>query len=86
MTSSSSGPTTNATHSHDPSVIPTLAYINIKSLERSLDYYKRALGWAGVARGGDGRTGEEILEAEWRALLGNYSRVREALHVKNTEG
>jgi hypothetical protein len=49
-------------------VASELAYI--KSLETSLDCYKRALGWAGVARGGDGRTGEEILEVEWRALLG----------------
>jgi hypothetical protein len=59
---------------------------DIKSLGTSLDCYERALGWAGVARGGDGKTGEGILEVEWKALLGNYSRVREALHAKTTEG
>jgi hypothetical protein len=59
---------------------------DIKSLGTSLDCYERALGWAGVARGGDAKTGEGILEVEWKALVGNYSRVREALHAKTTEG
>ena len=56
-----------------------------KSLQTSLDCYERALGWAGVAAGGDGKSGEGILEVEWKALRGNYSRVREALHTKTTE-
>jgi hypothetical protein len=58
---------------------------DIKSLQTSLDCYERALGWAGVAAGGDGKSGEGILEVEWKALRGNYSRVREALHTKTTE-
>jgi len=40
------------------------------------------LGWADVATSGDGKTGEGILEMEWKALLGNYSRVREALRAE----
>jgi hypothetical protein len=56
-----------------------------KSLQASLDCYERALGWAGVGASGDGKSGEGILEVEWNALRGNYSRVREALHAKTTE-
>jgi len=59
---------------------------DIKSLEASLDCYERALGWAGMTTNGDGKLGEGILEAEWKALNGNYSRVREILHAKLTEG
>ena len=57
----------------------------IKSLQTSLDCYERALGWAGVPTSGDGKSGEGILEVEWNALRGNYSRVREALHAKLAE-
>ncbi|KAH9079401.1 hypothetical protein EDB83DRAFT_1269497 [Lactarius deliciosus] len=60
-----------------------------KSLQTSLDCYERALGWAGVAtngvRGGV-KTGEGILETEWKALWGNYSRVREAVRSKPDGG
>jgi hypothetical protein len=59
---------------------------DIKSLHASLDCYERALGWAGMATNGDGKTGEGILEVEWKALRGNYSRVREVLQAKVTEG
>jgi len=59
---------------------------DIKSLKASLDCYERALGWAGVAASGDGKTGEGILEVEWKGLEGNYSRVREALRAKTAEG
>ncbi|KAI0006025.1 hypothetical protein BJV74DRAFT_760940 [Russula compacta] len=58
---------------------------DIKSLQASLDCYERALGWVGVATGGDGKTGEGILEVEWRALRESYSRVRDALHAKAPE-
>jgi hypothetical protein len=51
---------------------------DIKSLQASLDCYERALGWAGVATSGDGKTREGILEMEWKALLGNHSRVRDS--------
>ena len=55
------------------------------SLQTSLDCYERALGWAGVAtsgvRGGV-KTGEGILETEWKVLWGNYNRVREAVRSK----
>jgi hypothetical protein len=50
-----------------------------------MDCYERALGWAGVAASGEGKSGEGILEVEWNALRSNYSRVREALHAKATE-
>lgn len=56
-----------------------------KSLQSSLDCYERALGWAGVAASGEGKSGEGILEVEWNALRGNYSRVRGALHDKTVE-
>jgi hypothetical protein len=58
---------------------------DVKSLQTALDCYERALGWAGVSAGGDGKSGEGILEVEWNALRGNHSRVREALHAKTTE-
>jgi hypothetical protein len=58
---------------------------DIKSLQASLDCYERALGWAGVATSGDRKTGEGILEMEWKALLGNYSRVRQALRAEGRE-
>jgi len=59
---------------------------DIKSLRTSLDCYERALGWAGVSASGDGKSADGILEVEWNALRGNYSRVREALLAKTTEG
>jgi hypothetical protein len=58
---------------------------DVKSLQNSMDCYERALGWAGVAASGEGKSGEGILEVEWNALRSNYSRVREALHAKATE-
>jgi len=36
-------------------------------LQASLDYYERALGWAGVATGGGRKTEEGILEMQWKA-------------------
>lgn len=59
------------------------------SLQAALDCYERALGWAGVATNGMGggvKTGEGILETEWKALWGNYSRVREAVRSKPDGG
>jgi len=59
------------------------------SLQTALDCYERALGWAGVATNGMGggvKTGEGILETEWKVLLRNYSRVREALQAKSKGG
>jgi hypothetical protein len=56
---------------------------DIKSLQASLDCYERALGWAGMATSGDGNTGEGILEVEWKALQGNFNRVRDDLHTKS---
>jgi hypothetical protein len=53
-----------------------------KSLQASLDCYERALGWAGVTTSGDGKPGEGILEAERKALNGNYNRVRGILQAK----
>ncbi|KAH7930766.1 hypothetical protein BV22DRAFT_1108989 [Leucogyrophana mollusca] len=50
-------------------------------MERALECYERALGWAGVAAdrvGGIGEAGEGTLEAEWKVLWGNYVRAREA--------
>jgi hypothetical protein len=58
------------------------------SLQTSLDCYERALGWAGVAtngvRGGV-KTGEGILETEWKVLWGNYNRVRVAVRSSRVE-
>jgi len=59
---------------------------DIKSLQASLDCYERALGWAGVAASGDGRTGEGILEVECKGLQVNYDRVRDALRARANEG
>jgi hypothetical protein len=59
------------------------------SLKTALDCYERALGWAGVATNGMGggvKTGDGILELEWKVLCGNYSRVREAVHPKPEGG
>ena len=59
------------------------------SLQTALDCYERALGWAGVAANGMGggvKTGEGILETEWKALWGNYSRVRDAVQSKPEGG
>ena len=59
------------------------------NLQTALDCYERALGWAGVAThgmGGGVKTGEGILETEWKVLLRNYSRVREALQLKPKGG
>lgn len=54
--------------------------------EKALEYYERALGWAGVAAdsaGGIGRAGEGTLEAEWKLLWGNYVRVRDVVRAQN---
>jgi tetratricopeptide (TPR) repeat protein len=59
---------------------------DVQSLKTSLDCYERALGWAGVATKESGKTGEGILEVEWKTLWVNYGRVREALHAKAAEG
>ena len=58
---------------------------DIALLRASLGRFERALGWADVATSGDGKTGEGILEMGWKALLRNYSRVREALHAEGRE-
>jgi hypothetical protein len=36
--------------------------------------------------GGGVKTGEGILESEWKVLCGNYSRIREALRPKPEGG
>jgi tetratricopeptide (TPR) repeat protein len=49
---------------------------------RALEYYERALGWAGVKAdraGNIGQPGEGVLEAEYRVLWSNYVRTREAV-------
>ncbi|KZT26205.1 hypothetical protein NEOLEDRAFT_1027559, partial [Neolentinus lepideus HHB14362 ss-1] len=51
-------------------------------VERALECYERALGWAGVKAdrvGNVAEPGEATLEAEWRVLWGNYVRVREVV-------
>jgi tetratricopeptide (TPR) repeat protein len=58
---------------------------DINSLQASRDCYERALGWAGVTASGDEMPAEGILEVEWKALNGNYSRVREILQAKLTD-
>ena len=53
-----------------------------ESKEQALEYYERALGWAGVAADGPagiGRAGEGTLESEWKILWSNYIRAREAV-------
>ncbi|KAI0082667.1 hypothetical protein K474DRAFT_1654801 [Panus rudis PR-1116 ss-1] len=55
--------------------------------QRALEYYERALGWAGVSgdrAGGIGQPGEGTLEAEWNALWNKYVRVRNS--IKEKEG
>jgi tetratricopeptide (TPR) repeat protein len=50
--------------------------------EKALECYERALGWAGVAPDGPGgiaQAGDGTLEAEWKVLWRNYSRIREAI-------
>jgi hypothetical protein len=54
---------------------------DVQSLKTSLDCYERALGWAGIASNGNGKTGEGTLEVEWQALWGNYGRVRDVLDL-----
>ncbi|KAK7693548.1 hypothetical protein QCA50_003117 [Cerrena zonata] len=52
------------------------------STEKALQYYERALGWAGVSgdrAGGIGKAGEGTLEAEWKTLWNNYVRTRDAV-------
>ncbi|CAL1704753.1 unnamed protein product [Somion occarium] len=52
------------------------------SMDRALEYYERALGWAGVSAdraGGIGKPGEGTLEAEWKTLWNNYVRARNAV-------
>ncbi|KIJ69404.1 hypothetical protein HYDPIDRAFT_106009 [Hydnomerulius pinastri MD-312] len=53
-------------------------------MQRALECYERALGWAGIASdraGGTGAPGEGTLEAEWKVLWANYSRAREAVRA-----
>ncbi|KAH9951243.1 hypothetical protein B0H21DRAFT_718019 [Amylocystis lapponica] len=53
-----------------------------ESREKALEYYERALGWAGVAGdrvGGISKAGEGILETEWQVLWANYVRVRDSV-------
>ncbi|KAH7914660.1 hypothetical protein BJ138DRAFT_1143325 [Hygrophoropsis aurantiaca] len=50
-------------------------------MEKALECYERALGWAGVAANpakGGGEAGEGTSEKEWKVLWGNYVRAREA--------
>ena len=52
------------------------------SMEKALEYYERALGWAGVSgdrAGGIGKAGEGTLESEWKTLWSNYVRARNAV-------
>ncbi|KAI0030823.1 hypothetical protein K488DRAFT_53411 [Vararia minispora EC-137] len=49
--------------------------------ETALACYERALGWAGVTPEKEAGEGGG-LEAEWKALWGNYTRVREAIKAK----
>ncbi|OCH95555.1 hypothetical protein OBBRIDRAFT_537609 [Obba rivulosa] len=56
-----------------------------ESILKALEYYERALGWAGVSAdraGGIGKAGEGTLEKEWNALWSSYVRVREAARKK----
>ena len=51
-------------------------------MEKALEYYERALGWAGVSgdrAGGIGKAGEGTLESEWKTLWSNYVRARNAV-------
>lgn len=55
------------------------------SIQKAVDCYERALGWAGVAAnraGGIGKAGEGTLEAEWKVLWNNYVRARDALRLQ----
>ncbi|KAJ3484009.1 hypothetical protein NLI96_g5927 [Meripilus lineatus] len=52
------------------------------SMERALECYERALGWAGVSSdraGGIGKPGEGTLQTEWNVLWSNYVRARNSL-------
>ncbi|EPQ58126.1 hypothetical protein GLOTRDRAFT_91636 [Gloeophyllum trabeum ATCC 11539] len=53
-----------------------------RDVERALECYERALGWAGVHAdrvGNVAEPAEAMLEAEWRVLWGNYVRAREVV-------
>ncbi|EGN92443.1 hypothetical protein SERLA73DRAFT_117321 [Serpula lacrymans var. lacrymans S7.3] len=59
-----------------------------EGMERALECYERALGWAGVAAdqvGGIGEAGEGTPEAEWKLIWGNYVRAREAVRKQVTK-
>ena len=52
------------------------------SKERAVEYYERALGWAGIASdrtGGIGKAAESTLDSEWKVLWSNYVRARAAV-------
>ncbi|KAI0699715.1 hypothetical protein BC835DRAFT_525654 [Cytidiella melzeri] len=52
------------------------------SMQKAVDCYERALGWAGVSAdraGGIGKAGEGTLESEWKVLWNNYVRARDAI-------
>ncbi|TDL27471.1 hypothetical protein BD410DRAFT_812479 [Rickenella mellea] len=56
-----------------------------RSVERALECYERALGWAGVSanpHGGIPQAGEGVLESEWKAIWTNYIRVRDAVRAR----
>jgi hypothetical protein len=48
------------------------------SPQKALECYERALGWIGFS-GEKQEAGEGILESEWKAIWGNYVRVRDAV-------
>ncbi|KAH7889703.1 hypothetical protein F5I97DRAFT_572154 [Phlebopus sp. FC_14] len=57
-------------------------------MERALQCYERALGWAGAtdnAAGAAKQAGEGILEAEWKILWANYVRAREAVRAQEKQ-
>ncbi|KAI0798038.1 hypothetical protein C8Q75DRAFT_790540 [Abortiporus biennis] len=58
------------------------------SMEKALDCYERALGWAGVSgdrAGGIGQAGEGTLESEWMVLWNNYVRARNVVRKDEAE-
>lgn len=58
------------------------------SMERALECYERALGWAGVAAdraGGIGKAGEGTLQSEWNLLWNNYVRARNAVRKEESK-
>lgn len=58
---------------------------NNGGMERALECYERALGWASAASdgpSGKGTPGEGTLEAEWKVLWANYVRARDAVRAQ----